>query len=847
MGQPHCAACHREWAAGADETCENPQKMFKSFSSGIFEPLKKGARPLTDVKNRIIYRFGDFELDPRLGVLRGPDGDRSLRRQTCRLLEVLLARAPELQDHNTLLDLAWGRTALSPNVLPQAISELRQALGDQAQSPRYIETLHRRGYRILCPVERVTEEQAGRSSRADRASAFEAEPGARRDPVNRTLVYGTLSLIGLLVVVVGLWWQQTAAQRWLAQEAVPELEALKSQDLASAWRRLRELRERGIQDFRLDQMWQDLSLPNRLLSEPAGAEVAVRGFRERDADWIVLGHTPLEAIDLPLAMLRFRVSLPGHATIESAPGILPLAETFYLQPQERVPEGMVYVPPGEVSYERQRRSVPGFWIDRHEVTNRQYREFVEAGGYRRPEFWSYPAEVDGRTLTFEDLMARLVDSTGMPGPSTWAMGTYPEGRDEHPVSGISWFEAAAYAQFVGRELPTVFHWRRAAGLGTPQMQNFSDVLLASNFKSTGTVAVGSVDSLGSYGTYDMSGNVAEWCYNGEGTLRHILGGFFREDEYRFADVEARHPLERSDGFGLRLMSADEPVDEGLSLAIPALERDLPEPADEETFAFYARLFDYDDGPLDVAVEEIDDSHQEWRRERISFRAPYADDRVLVQVLIPRAARPPYQTVINFPGGDALLLDSSRRAGLHHVEPFLRSGRVVVYPVYQGTFERKLSTASGPIGLRQLTINQVKDLRRTIDYLATRGDIDMERILFHGVSYGANRAPFSLALEPRLRAAILMSGGLGVWNHMPPEIQPQHYLARVRMPVLMINGAQDYNFPVETSQRPFFELLGTPEEHKQHLILDWGHLPPHYSEVIRAYLDWADRWLGSTER
>jgi DNA-binding winged helix-turn-helix (wHTH) protein len=101
------------------------------------------------------YRFGDFTLDSRTGSVQGPEGEVALRRQTFRLLEVLLERAPDLLDRDTLLDEAWGRTALSANVLPQAVSELRQALGDSAQEPRYIETLHRRGYRIACPVDRL--------------------------------------------------------------------------------------------------------------------------------------------------------------------------------------------------------------------------------------------------------------------------------------------------------------------------------------------------------------------------------------------------------------------------------------------------------------------------------------------------------------------------------------------------------------------------------------------------------------------------------------------------------------------------------------------------------------------
>ncbi|MFP4207620.1 MAG: SUMF1/EgtB/PvdO family nonheme iron enzyme [Wenzhouxiangella sp.] len=789
----------------------------------------------------MMYRFGPFELDPRSGVLRGPGGEQTLRRQTCRLLEVLLERAPEVLDRDTLLDLAWGRTALSANVLPQAISELRQALGDQAQSPSYIETLHRRGYRVICPVEKVGGPAATMApANAESATSVPASP---HQQVNRVLLWGTIGLVMVLALVVGLWWQQLASQRWLESEAIPEIRALMEVDLAAAWRKLRKVRARVPDDERLEQMWRDLALPNRLVSEPPGAEVAVRGFRETAADWIVLGHTPLDQVDLPLAMLRFRVRLPGYATIESAPGILPLAETFVLQPEENAPDGMVYVPPGPVSYLDQERTLPGFWIDRYEVTNRQFRRFVEAGGYRQEAFWRYRAEEGGVELSWQEMMDRFVDATGLPGPATWMMGTYPAGQGDHPVSGISWFEAAAYAEFAGRRLPTVFHWRRAAGLGISQMQNFSDMVLASRFNAVTTVPVGSLDSLGSYGTFDMGGNVAEWCYNADGVLRHLLGGHYMEDAYRFADFDARHPLERSPGFGLRLMHADETGPADLGAEVPAPDRSLPEPVDDATFAIYSRLFEYDRRPLDVRVEEVDDSHEGWRRERISFPAAYGQDRVLVQVFIPRHSAPPYQAVVHFPGGDALLLDASRHAGLHHVEPFLRSGRAVVYPVYQGTFERKVTDISGPIGIRQLLVNQVKDLRLTIDYLAERGDIDMDGLLFHGVSYGGNRAPFPLALEDRFRAAIILSGGLGYWQHLPAEIQPQNYLPRVRVPVLMINGAQDYNFPVESAQKPFFDLLGTPPENKTHLILDWGHLPPHYSEVIRAYLEWTERWLG----
>ena len=51
-------------------------------------------------------------------------------------------------------------------------------------------------------------------------------------------------------------------------------------------------------------------------------------------------------------------------------------------------------------------------------------------------------------------MAEFVDSTGRPGPATWQGGDYPEGQDDYPVSGVSWYEAAAYAEFAHKSLPT---------------------------------------------------------------------------------------------------------------------------------------------------------------------------------------------------------------------------------------------------------------------------------------------------------------------------------------------------------------------------------------------------------
>jgi DNA-binding winged helix-turn-helix (wHTH) protein len=99
------------------------------------------------------YRFDDFLLDLETAELRRGDEAVPLRRQTFKLLQLLVESAPALVRRDDILDQVWGHAALSPNALPQAISELRRALGDQAEAPKYIETRRGTGYLFISEVQ----------------------------------------------------------------------------------------------------------------------------------------------------------------------------------------------------------------------------------------------------------------------------------------------------------------------------------------------------------------------------------------------------------------------------------------------------------------------------------------------------------------------------------------------------------------------------------------------------------------------------------------------------------------------------------------------------------------------
>jgi dipeptidyl aminopeptidase/acylaminoacyl peptidase len=169
---------------------------------------------------------------------------------------------------------------------------------------------------------------------------------------------------------------------------------------------------------------------------------------------------------------------------------------------------------------------------------------------------------------------------------------------------------------------------------------------------------------------------------------------------------------------------------------------------------------------------------------------------------------------------------------------------VAFPIYQQTYERRRQP-TGANFLREVSIQRGHDLRRAVDYLASRPDIDASRLAFFGVSLGAQLGPVYLAVEPRLKTGVLMSGGFETWT-IPAETDPVNFAPRVTQPVLMVNGREDFDLPYETAQVPLFNALGTAAADKRHAVLDGGHIPPRPQLVFKEILDWLDRYLGPVQ-
>jgi len=642
--------------------------------------------------------------------------------------------------------------------------------------------------------------------------------------------------------------------RWAERVAIPEIERLLDQSDNKALFDLALRAEKYIpQNPKLTRLWPLVVGSLSIETVPAGADVSIRPYRGDPNAWESLGKTPLVKIRVPFMPSAssyayvFRYAKPGFVTryeIGAPDGPEPI------EPEGSIPADMVRVPvlggtiAASVNGLNDLPEVPAddYLIDRTEVSNEEYSKFVEAGGYEKREFWKQPFVKDGRTIPWEEAVTLFVDSTGRPGPATWEVGNFPKGLEKHPVAGVSWYEAAAYAEFVGKSLPTFYHWSRAAGVGWAPV-----TVPGSNFRDAGTVPVGGQGTLGTFGTCDMAGNVKEWCWNesSEGK-RFSLGGGFGEPSYMFIQPDAESPWERGPNLGLRcvkLPSAPSPAGTG-KIEFEIRDFAKEKPVSDEVFNAFKGLYAYDKGDLDARIEETV-ATEDGTRERVSFKAAYGGERVVAYLFLPKSAVPPYQTVVYFPSAAAIWAEKFDNDD----DFFMKSGRALMYPIYKGTYERRDGlnawTAEPTAFYRDHLIAWSKDLGRSIDYLETRRDIDFGSLAYNGFCWGAEVAPVMLTVENRFQAAVFVAGGI-MSTRALPEADQINFVPRVKLPVLMLNGRYDAIFPPGSSQLPVFQRLGTPEKNKKHIIYESGHVLPR-KEMIRETLDWLDKYLGPVKR
>jgi eukaryotic-like serine/threonine-protein kinase len=817
-----------------------PKGQAKVLDFGLAKLLAGARDPAVSVTETRGLIGTPLYMSPEQAQERNLDARTDLWNLGVIYYELLTGRAPFLADSSIAVlraitdDAPVPLRQLRPDVPPLCEQIVSHALEKNPD----------RRYQSAAEIIRDTSELLSRLSSASLVQEKPAKRGSRSLSV-------AVAVAVLLAATGGLWlYYRSFHKHWAREEAIPQAKRLleRNEPLA-AFLLLGKAAEYLPSDPQLKQIAEENSTVVSITSSPSGATIQIQDYLAPASPWHSLGTTPVANLRIPKGYFRWKVSRPDGGEITVAPPTETKMD-FSLGASQKSPTGMVRADGGDGGWFLDFVGVygayklPPFYVDRYEVTNREYQKFVDNGGYEKQEYWTEKFTQGGHELSWAVAMAQFRDTTGRAGPSTWVAGHYPQGQADFPVAGVSWFEASAYAAFSEKSLPVLAQWLQAdpPALAPTAVQ-------ASNITSNALAPVGKYGGLGPYGTYDMTGNVREWVANAAGEdLRFILGGSWKSQSYLSTTPEALSPFDRSETNGFRCVRNIEALPVEALDPVKPMVRDFAKfkPVSDEVFNAYKILYAYPHSPLKAQSDGVVQETADWREEKVTFDAAYGGQPMSAYLFLPKKVHPPYQTVLFFPSARVRALGDSRKLGdLKFFDYVIQSGRAVMYPVYLDTYERKVNFYL-PQGLlsSELNIDHYKDAARSLDYLATRSDIDSNKLAYLGVSMGSAKGVIiSTLLQDRLKTSIFLDGGYFLFPPTPGNDQAD-FAPRLKIPVLMVNGRYDYSFSLDRAQNPLFAMLGTAGGEKRHLILDTPHdVTEQRPQLVKAVLDWLDHYLG----
>jgi serine/threonine protein kinase/formylglycine-generating enzyme required for sulfatase activity len=694
---------------------------------------------------------------------------------------------------------------------------------------------------------------------------------------------GLIAIAVVAIVAFGGWliWHTTNV-RW-ARRQVPRIEGLANAGKYSEAYDLAVATQKYLPDDpTIGRLMPTISDTLSVTTEPAGASVYLARFAPEDASKLparqMVGATPINSLRIARGQYILYVEKDGYAKTErTISGALLRNGGLVVQPPpvrieqkllaaDKVPDGMTFVPGSDyrlVAWARPtdaRVRLDDFFIDKYEVSNQNYKDFINAGGYLKKQYWKYPFVKDGKTLSWEAAIGDFTDRTGLPGPRSWSNQNFPEGKAEYPVTDISWYEAAAYAAFRGKQLPTIFQWEKAArngqvtALGPYLPWGFlspGDTLEnRANFDDKGTLPVSSSEfGMSPFGAYNMAGNVSEWTLNETSEGFIATGGAWGDPLYTFAQYGTFPGFYNSNKRGFRCALNAPNTTGNQGAAFIEIKNEIPvyTPSSDASFNQWLNAYRYQKTPLDAQVVEVKET-DEWRREKISFNGA-DNERAIAYLYLPKNFPRPLQVLHVLPAGD---VDGGLRSLPDSIEdrlaPFIKSGRAVFGVVLKGYIERLRPAGFEPpdtstVEYRELIVNRITDVRRGLDYLITRDDVDARRIVFFGPSSGAIIGLILAAVEDRYASVFLQGAGVRYDPQRIAEADPINFAPHIRPPKLMLHGRYDEDTPLKTRGEPLFKLLREP---KRLILYDGGHIPP-LEFFVTTMNTWLDETLGPVKR
>jgi len=499
-------------------------------------------------------------------------------------------------------------------------------------------------------------------------------------------------------------------------------------------------------------------------------------------------------------------------------------------------------------------SLETFSISKTEVTNKEFQEFVDNGGYKDSAYWDFPIVIGGINHTFKNSIEKFTGKHGQAGPKDWSYGRFNSDIKNRPVTGVSWFEARAYARYKNLKLPNIFQWLTAADL-SGFVSDLPDIS-KSNLKST--YLWDANDNRGSniFEIKNIAGNVREWTTNPNGKSKDkysILGGSYFDNSYSFNDYYSLSPFDRSVGNGFRVAKSSSINNSDISdnMVINFNNRDilLDDDVSDEVFSIYKKQFSYEPFDLDSKIDTIN-KNTSYITYRYQLTPAYKSDEELHgYVIYSNKSKLPLKPIIHFPNAGAIFNESDEGIIDNAIQEYnylLVEGYAVICPVYYSTSNRKKTIntwwANESEEYKNTIINIGKDYKRSIDFIFSREEFDSKKLSYMGYSWGSIMSNILLAIDDRVQSAFVCAGGLQV-QKSKQEIDPAIFTRRIKIPIMSITGKNDGIFDYENSQIPMQKLLGTPIEDQEIIVLDnVGHKIPR-DFMIENHLKWLAKYTN----
>ena len=487
-------------------------------------------------------------------------------------------------------------------------------------------------------------------------------------------------LLAVMMLGAGAAWliKRYRDARWAREVAVPEISRLADQgrfgEFGEAYT-LAVKAEKSIPgDPVLARLWPVISYQTSVETTPAGAAVYRRAYSDVNAPWELVGHTPFKNFRQPRGNFVWKFEKQGFATV-----LRTTAALFGWYPPpigQPVTATVTLDEAGKFLLEWcgfRQKNIPTHCSSRAMKAYRNCRlRTIGSTNMKSPTGSSRPSSIkvdirsvsigkwtfrnDGKHLSWDEAMALFRDAAGRPGPKDWIQGEYPEGR--------------------GRLSCDRHQLVRSRGLcGVCRKEFANDLSLESCRRTVFGGFHRASKQLRQFGCF--AGRQQAW-HESVGQLRHgwqCEGMDLDRSRIRQA-LRPRRSLGRTrticssirthnrrffvpSNIGFRCVKYIDPesIPKIAYDAMPSPRRDLSKekPASDLLFQAYRSLYSYDKTPLNASVEPFRPGEEDWKAERITYTAGYGNERAIAYLFLPKKAKPPFQTVVFFPGSNALLL------------------------------------------------------------------------------------------------------------------------------------------------------------------------------------------------